>query len=78
LGLKVLDLNTEGFLKILGPQKLLPEVSVGCNLPLGRFGARIERQRAVLVVLERLVLGAEGITAQPVRMEEMLRVIQGE
>src|SRR6516164_9897622 len=32
LGLKVLDLNTEGFLKILGAQKLLPEVSVGCNL----------------------------------------------
>ena len=34
LGLKVLDLNTGGFLKILGAQKLLPEVSVGCNLPL--------------------------------------------
>src|SRR6516162_3041733 len=37
LGLKVLDLNTEGFLKILGAQKLLPEVSVGCNLPLNVF-----------------------------------------
>src|SRR6516162_3521965 len=37
LGLKVLDLNTEGFLKILGAQKLLPEVSVGCNLPLNAF-----------------------------------------
>src|SRR6516225_359373 len=35
--LKVLDLNTEGFLKILGAQKLLPEVSVGCNLPLNVF-----------------------------------------
>src|SRR6516225_5326267 len=35
--LKVLDLNTEGFLKILGAQKLLPEVSVGCNLPLNAF-----------------------------------------
>src|SRR6516165_3994631 len=35
--LKVLDLNTEGFLKILSPQKLLPEVSVGCNLPLNVF-----------------------------------------
>ena len=32
LGLKVLDLNTKGFLKILGAQKLLPEVSVDCNL----------------------------------------------
>src|SRR6516225_7211167 len=37
LGLKVLDLNTEGFLKILGAQKLLPKVSVGCNLPLNVF-----------------------------------------
>ena len=34
LGLKVLDLNAEGFLKILGTQKLLHELSVGCNLPL--------------------------------------------
>src|SRR6516165_2930261 len=37
LGLKVLDLDTEGFLKILGAQKLLPEVSVGCNLPVNVF-----------------------------------------
>src|ERR1700746_2672182 len=34
LGLKVLDLNAEGLLKILGTQKLLRELSVGCNLPL--------------------------------------------
>src|SRR5262249_34800865 len=34
LGLKVFDLNAEGLLKILGAQKLLREVSVGCNLPL--------------------------------------------
>src|SRR6516165_1115263 len=34
LGLKVLDLNAEGLLKIPGAQKLLPEVSVVCNLPL--------------------------------------------
>src|SRR6516165_2026794 len=37
VSLKVLDLNTEGFLKILGAQELLPEVSVGCNLPLNAF-----------------------------------------
>jgi hypothetical protein len=34
LGLKVLDLNAEGLLKIPGVQKLLAEVSVSCNLPL--------------------------------------------
>jgi hypothetical protein len=34
LGLKVFGLNAEGLLKILSAQKLLPEVSVGCNLPL--------------------------------------------
>jgi len=33
-GLKVFGLNAEGLLKILGAQKLLPEVSVGCNLSL--------------------------------------------
>src|SRR5262249_53367305 len=34
LRLKEFDLNAEGLLKILGAQKLLAEVSVGCNLPL--------------------------------------------
>src|SRR5262249_38181513 len=34
LGLKVFDLNAEGFLKIVSAQKLLREVSVRCNLPL--------------------------------------------
>jgi hypothetical protein len=34
LGLKVFNLNAEGLLKIPGLQKLLAEVSVGCNLPL--------------------------------------------
>src|SRR6516164_2706634 len=34
LGLQELGLNAEGFLKILGTQKLLHELSVGCNLPL--------------------------------------------
>jgi hypothetical protein len=37
LGLKVLNLNTEGLLKILGAQKALHEVSIGCNLPLNVF-----------------------------------------
>ena len=37
LGPKVLDLNAEGVLKILGAQKLLAEVSVGGNLPLNVF-----------------------------------------
>src|SRR6516165_5033302 len=37
LGLKVLDLNTEGFLKMPGTQKPLHQVSVGCNLPLDVF-----------------------------------------
>src|SRR5215471_18950930 len=46
LGLKVLDLNTEGFLKILGAQKLLPEVSVGCNL---RFNAFLEGAYLILI-----------------------------
>jgi len=31
LGPKVLDLNTEGLLKILGAQKLLPEVSLAAT-----------------------------------------------
>src|SRR5215467_12595804 len=34
LGLKVFGLNAEDLLKILGAQKLLHEVAVGCNLPL--------------------------------------------
>ena len=33
----MLDLNAEGLLKILGAQKALHEVSVGCNLPLNVF-----------------------------------------
>jgi len=33
-GLKVFGLNAEGFLKILGTQKLLHEISVGCSLLL--------------------------------------------
>jgi hypothetical protein len=37
LGLKIFDLNAEGLLKIPGAQKLLPEVSVGCNLLLNVF-----------------------------------------
>ena len=37
LGPKVLGLNAEGVLKILGAQKLLAEVSVGGNLPLNVF-----------------------------------------
>jgi hypothetical protein len=35
--LKVLDLNAEGLLKILGTQKPLHELSVRCNLPLNVF-----------------------------------------
>jgi len=37
LGPKVLDLNAEGLLKILGTQKPLHEVSVDCNLSWGFF-----------------------------------------
>ena len=37
LGLKVFGLNAEGLRKILGAQKPLSEVSVGCNLPLNVF-----------------------------------------
>jgi hypothetical protein len=37
LGLKVLGLNAEGLRKILGAQKPLSEIAVGCNLPLNVF-----------------------------------------
>jgi hypothetical protein len=46
LGLKVFGLNAEGLRKILGAQKPLSEVSVGCNLPLDVF---LERAYLLLI-----------------------------
>src|SRR5262245_56142564 len=60
------------------------EVSVRRREPVGfllaarRFRAGMERERTVGIALESLVLGAERVALEVVRMEQMLVVVQGQ
>src|SRR5262245_18054325 len=48
---------------------------VACLVRSRRFRASIERQRTIAVVLERLVLGAQRIAVERVRMEEVVLIV---